>query len=264
MTIRRLNYTRRIELQEKHIQVSIGARGTNGALTFSVSLNLPDGLPADAALSLEAYSASPPARQRFALGSVGCPRLPDGADALLRDLPTEATKPLFRFKVIDTSRTPGRILASANQLRPVDSEGQADHRKGLLHIAHQDLDGPIWELEIDNPGFEPTLWIDSYADPDREFSQDPKFIALVYPEVFYRVLTFLIIDDEMRTIDDEAEWGHAWFQIANGLPAMANDDLPRADAQHEERRQWIESATRSFAKQFDLRELIRPRTEESV
>src|SRR5690606_301045 len=104
-------------------------------------------------------------------------------------------------------------------------------RQGLLYIGHQDLDGVVWELDVERAEYIPTLWIDTEADPARELARNPKFIALVYPEVLRGVLTHLIIDEEMNTIDDDSEWGHEWYQLAAGLPDMAGDDLPREEAE---------------------------------
>jgi hypothetical protein len=264
MTIRRLNYTKRLELRGQQVQVILRPPNAEGVKSFSVALALPDGLPKDAVLSLEAYCSNPPIRQRFDLGTVFNPQLPAGDSALLRDFQASATDPLFRFKVIDVTGLRGKIVANADQIRPVRSGGEADTRQGLLHITHQELEGPIWELHINNPSFEPTLIIDSEADAARELSRDPKFIALVYPEVFRRVLTHLIISERMATIDDPGEWGYAWYDLAKTLPGMSGDALPRAEAQASEREEWIENATRAFAWRANLRELIRPQTEDAA
>lgn len=192
---------------------------------------------------------------------MGEPRLPAPNEAQLTDFPREVATPLFRLKVIDPGDKRGRLLADARQIRPVNAGDKKETRQGLLYIGHQDLDGLVWDLEIDRAGFEPTLWIDSEADPTRELARDPKFIALVYPEVFRGVLTSLILDENSNTIDDETEWGHAWYQMALGLPDMAGESPPHADDDRDVLRQWIGQAARAFARNARACELIAPAEE---
>lgn len=260
MAIRRLNFTKRVKLEHQHVQVSLGQENAEGVRAFSVELNLPDGLPEEAAVSLEAYHSSPPIRMRFDLGTVGRLSLPAPDAALLTEFPREVEAPNFRLKVIDQGAMRGRLLADAQRIRPVDSSEKKDNRQGLLYIGHQGLGGLIWELECDRAGFEPTLWIDTEADPARELARDPKFIALVYPEVLRGVLTYLIIHEDSKAIDEESEWGHAWYKLAASLPEMRGDPITPEDG-NEERVEWISRAVRAFACGFGARAMVCPEEE---
>ena len=262
MAIRRMNYTKRTNLKKCHVQVALGPENDAGVRTFSVSLDLPDALPASAMLALEAYNSSPPVRMRFDLGTVGSPRVLTPEEAVLTDFPREVETPLFRLKAIDPDTNRGRLIADARQIRPINAADKTETRQGLLYIGHRKLDGLVWDLEVDRPGEEPTLWIDTDADPARELARDQKFVALVYPEVFRSVLAHLIIDEDMNGIGDEGEWGHAWFTFARGLPGMAGEHAPTSDDDDDARREWIGRAIRAFALDIRACELVAPAQEE--
>ncbi len=264
MAIRRMNYTKRVNLRKQHVQISLEPEDDSGARGFSVQLDLPDNLPGSAALALEAYSSSPPVRMRFDLGSVDEPRLPTLDEARLTEFPREVETPLFRLKAIDSGENRGRLIADARQIRPINAADKKESRQGLLYIGHKELEGLVWDLDVEEPTGKPTLWIDTDADSARELARDPKFISLVYPEVLRGVLTHLIIDDEMNSIGDEGEWGHAWYTLARGLPGMAGEPPPNADDHVEERRAWIGQAVRAFARSARACELIAPVQEEGA
>lgn len=264
MAIRRMNYTKRTNLHKHHVQISLGPENGDGVRTFSVKLDLPDTLPTSAMLALEAYNSSPPVRMRYDLGTVGSPRVLTPDEAVLTDFPREVETPMFRFKAIDPEENRGRLIADARQIRPINAADKAETRQGLLYIGHKRLDGLVWDLEVDRPGEEPTLWIDIDADPARELARDPKFVGLVYPEVFRDVLTHLVIDEEMNGIGDEGEWGNAWFTFACGLPGMAGEPEPASEHDEDERRQWIARAIRAFALNIRACELVAPLQEEDL
>lgn len=257
-----MNYTKRINLHKQNVQITLGPENGEGVRTFKLELDLPDSLPKSALLVLEAYNSSPPIRMRFDLGSVGDPCLPTPEESQLTDFPREVETPLFRLKAIDPNENCGRLIADASRIRPINATDKKETRQGLLYIDHQKLDGPVWDLEVDRTGYEPTLWIDTDADPTHELAREPKFISLVYPGVFRGVLTHLIVDENMNAIHDDSEWGYAWYQLALSLPDMAGESPPSLDDDVDERRQWIDQATKAFARNARVCELIAPDPEE--
>lgn len=68
MAIRRMNYTKRVNLHKQHVKVTLGPDLGNGARSFTLDLDLPENLPAAALLALEAYHSSPPIRMRSTSG----------------------------------------------------------------------------------------------------------------------------------------------------------------------------------------------------
>tara|TARA_R110002072_G_scaffold42064_11_gene118041 strand:+ start:63710 stop:64507 length:798 start_codon:yes stop_codon:yes gene_type:complete len=263
MTVQRMNYTNRLKLKREHLQISLGQPDASGISRFELGLKLPESLPTDAGISLEAYSSSPPIQMRFNLGTVDKPRTLTEEERRLTDFGKGAPTPLFRLKIIDRDKNDGRLIADRSQIRPITPEEKKDNRQGLLYIDYMPLGGPVWELEPERAGFEPTLWLDPSADPLQELPRDPRFIALVFPEVIRRVLTHLIIDEEMNGIDGEGMWGVDWFKLASNLPGMVGNDLPREENEDEGRREWISEAASSFAGLFNVCDLINPQQQEN-
>lgn len=242
MPIRRLNFTKRRKLTREEVRVSI-ERAPNRPPAFRLELSLPEGLPRDAGVFLEAYRSSPPARMRFDLGKAGGLRLPYGDDALLTEFHDELPPPLFRLKVTDASDHAGRILAEATGLRPSDPLTDGT-RKGLLYINYKDLNGTVWELDLENEGYQPTLWIDGRADECRTLPRSPSFAALIYPEVLRQVLIrVMITEGELRSEDDF--WGLPWIRFARSLPGV--DEDPPSSENEEDCIAWIRHAVGRFA-----------------
>ena len=253
MSIRRMNYTKRIDLKREHVKVSLGPKNGEGVRYFDILLNLPKELPNDAVVSVEAYRASL-ARMRFDFGTVSELKQLSQEDRLLSEFADDLPPPLFRVKISGTGEFHGRLLADARQVRPLDSD-DLDNREGILNIHYKKLDGPIWEVDFEFAGYEPTLWIDEEVDIDRQLANDPKFIALVYPELIRRVLDYLLIEDQGASFEDDSAWGHAWFKLAIGLPQMRGDTCP-VNGDDDTKRVWIDNAMRSFAKFKNIHEQL--------
>ncbi len=244
MPIRRMNYTKRINLKREHVGVRLADYNPSGAPSFEIELNLPKTLPDDARIALEAYRGSPPARMRFELGTVANPAILTPEDRQLTEFHDDLPPPLFRLKIVGVGEQQGRLLADARQIRLINEEAK---KQGILHIHHKDLEGPVWMLDFENTGYQPTLWIDDQADPDRALPHDRRFIALVFPEVLRSVLTHLLLTGEEESVEDEDDWGHAWVQLATSLPQMVGDECPPKEDQ-QERQEWIARAVKDFAR----------------
>jgi len=254
MATRSMNYTQRVDLKKKHVKISLSPKNSDGIRHFDLALDLPEQLPSDAMVSVEAYRSSM-ARMRFDFGTVGELKLLPQADRLLHDFTDDLPPPLFRVKVTGAGSLRGRLLADARSVRVVGAD-ELVRREGMLHIAHKDLDGPAWEVDFTNAGYEPTLWIDDSADIDRQLASSPLFIALVYPEVIRRVLDYLLFEDKGASFDDESAWGHPWLKVASAFPQMQGIPCPHDHDDDQEKRNWIDQAMRSFAKSKNIQGLL--------
>ena len=148
--------------------------------------------------------------------------------------------PLFRVKVVDRTSTHGRILAALDKIRPesVDNEPAGSH--ALLFVEYDDLGNTIWRLDLD--GDWPVLKLNQKAeDVGLLAASDPRFFALVYPEVFRRVLGRILIEDEHTDPDCDDDWPSLWLKLARHLPGM---DAPPATVADQEA--WIDRATEAF------------------
>ena len=248
MPIQRLNYTRRRKLTSKEVQISV-CRDEDGNRLFHAYLDLPQTLPLNAKVFVEAYRTSPATSMRFDFGTVGCLDHPRPERRRLSAFDKINRTPLFRVKVTDVGESHGKILAHAYKIRPCDLDEQDTSRSGILNTQWCDLDGPVWQLELD-PVQDPLLLIDCTADPGRELGTDPRFCGLVYPEVLRRALRYALVENPEVAWDEES-WGPTWLSFAFSMPGMSLEKLERG-ASTEDRREWIELAVKKFCQWHEL------------
>lgn len=244
MPIRRLNFTKRRRLTSQEVQIHLSPASQGLPRLFDVHLQLPSDLPPDGRVFVEAYRTSPPARMRFDFGSVSRLEPPPSDRRRLSAFTEDVPPPQFRVKVTDVSARRGRLLAEG-RIRPVVPDEDSRKRSGILHVYHKDLEGLVWDLDFDNPGYEPTLFIDDTADAARDLAHDPRFIALVYPEVLRRTLAKILIDD--RDLAEDG-WGAPWMKFARGIPDVRSEE-PASGAEREEWETWIAEVVKAFARQ---------------
>ena len=79
-------------------------------------------------------------------------------------------------------------------------------------------------------------------------AQSPQFEALVYPEVFRRLLLRILIQDKW-TEDDDGGWQSDWMEFALNLGGTG--PLPHPEFK-QEREEWIEGAVSSFCRKLQL------------
>src|SRR4051794_14315018 len=111
---RRINSTGRKKISQDKIDVRILSTSPGEALKARIGIDLDSlGLPSSAAVSVEAYHRG--TAMRFDCGTVGIKRIPD---LLTLNELDQAGGVLFRIKVIDQDGQRGKILASADRVRP--------------------------------------------------------------------------------------------------------------------------------------------------
>lgn len=241
MAIQRLNFTKRKKLTLDQVRVELLSSQTTGARRFQLVLNLPPDLPKDAPVVIEAYRNSPWTRMRFALGTVGSPALfpPEGWS--LTAFEKDAPPPAFRLNVVDVSSTPmGKIVASADGIRPIETDDGLISKKGILRTAWRDNEGLVWDLDLEDEGG-PILYIDRQADPDRALPSRTEFKALVYPEIMRRVLTRAVVDSPASSEDPE-NWASRWASFPKDSFGFA-EPLPESD-DPSVREGWIDAAVK--------------------
>ncbi len=172
---RRINSTGRKRVGRQYVTVSMLPAATGAPATAKAELKL-DGLefPATAGLVLEAYQRS--AAMRFCCGTFGEPALPD--QMVLEDL--DPSSPiLFRLKVVDRDEKPGRLLGSADRIRP-DGDEAPDRRRSLFPIERKELHSEVWKVDFDDAG--PILLL-NYNIPGltARIQKDPLVNGLLLP-----------------------------------------------------------------------------------
>jgi hypothetical protein len=142
---RRINSTGRKKISQDKIDLRILAVAPGEPLRAKIGINLESlGLPLSAALSVEAYHRS--TAMRFDCGTVGAKKIPETLS--LNEL-DQAGGVLFRIKVVDQEDQPGKILASADRVRP-SIEGDNVDRKSIFPVKYRDLGQEVWQVDIDD------------------------------------------------------------------------------------------------------------------
>lgn len=238
---RSFNYTGRKDIPSGTIKIRIQRSGTPGELPkFSAEL---DGLkeldlPEDARVYVEPYVGA--TTMRFPFGKVTEITAP--ADTALTDLDA-GTSILFRVKVVDESADPCLIVASANQLRPLNENDPLDDRRAILPVRETaDLGEDLWSLDI-KPDVGPELVINNGIPEFLErLKSDPLIQGLILPHALREVLTFIFQSEE---IEDDAPWVEAWLDFASEVSGSAPPDLDEEEDE-ESVGVYIEACVRAF------------------
>lgn len=218
---RRFNYTGRQKLMRSdvHIRVHEAARGN--PQSFTADVKIPSGLRLDpqARVYVEAYIGA--SSMRFDFGTVAALAPPD--DCSLADI-DEGAPVLFRVRIVDETQNVGRLLASANGIRP-EGEEDGKHRKSLLPLRSCDLGEEIWQLKYDaDAGFELAV-NNRVPDIMERLKSDSMLMGLVYPEVVRQIARR--IWEEGSTAPDDADWlvdWKTWLEELLGRPVSIEDE----------------------------------------
>lgn len=253
MSIRRLNYTKRKKLTLDQVHITLAPLGQGRPRTFNANLTLPSGLAGHARVFVEAYRSSPAARMRFDFGTVSDLRAPAAEQRRLTEFDDDLPPPLFRVKITDNNEQPGRLVADAQRIRPLDPDEQPDKQRGILYTQWRDNDGPVWELDILDDIRGPVMYIDQTADPHKELPGRIEFRALVYPEIMRRMLTRALDDSR----DDPEGWQHTWLQFPRQMFGFM-DPPPNGD-DSDANKDWVDTAVRACSRSAGFCQAMAPK-----
>jgi hypothetical protein len=199
----RINSTGRRRIHREHIRIRVFDQGPGLPQIFSADVDLPVEMKLDPAarVYVEPYVKS--SSMRFEFGTVGALVQPE--DRVLADIDAGTTV-LFRVKVVDETGEVGRILASANGIRP-ESDSDGDDRKPLLPVRSANLGEEIWRLEVDRDAG-PELIVNSRV-PDliSALKRDPILQGVIYPELVRRLVHEVYKEENDP---EEEEWIEDW------------------------------------------------------
>jgi len=222
---RRLNHTGRKRIEQSCCTITL-SEGADGVQSFSAAINLDElSLPGSARVYVEAYVKN--SSMRFDLGTVSKMRL--GGTYELTDLDIGGAV-LFRVRVVDESQLVGKILASANRLRP-SGDQRSKGRRAILPVRSTDLGSELWKLEIDEDDG-PTLCVSNKLPSLKEqVKSDPIYAALILPHVVRLVVTNIVESGESAEGDWVGDWSE-WVQAECGLDLarMRDDEQSAEDA----------------------------------
>jgi hypothetical protein len=242
--IRTLNYTGRKKIFQSQIKIEIEQHNTNPS-TLKVKVNL-EGLelPPKAPVYIEAHAGSSiTGLKRFVFGNVGNPGFID--DTSLEGL-GEPQNLIFKVLVVDESGTLGKILASADMIKPLSNIEYLP----ILPVQTKDLGQQVWRIDFNDEG--PVLTL-NYNIPDvKNISvSDPRFFEYIYPEAFKEILYRIIFIDGTGQPEDLEldDWRHNWLVFADLF--FPNDQRPVINNEDdifdpEAARLWIDHVIKGF------------------
>jgi hypothetical protein len=183
-----------------HVQEAKGGQPQS----FTANVKIPADLKLDpqARVYVEAYIGA--SSMRFDFGTAAAVTPP--RDCSLTDI-DEGAPVLFRVRVVDETQHVGRLLASANGIRP-EGEDDGKHRKSLLPLRSCDLGEEVWRLTFDSDAG-PELAVNSRVPGIMErLKSDTILMGLIYPEVVRQIARR--IWDEDFGVSEDAEWLADW------------------------------------------------------
>jgi len=198
--------------------------------------------PKDASVVLEAYYRS--SSMRFGCGTIGNLSVPGRME--LSDIDRGGA---IRFRLLVIESLSGRILGSAEGLRPASS-GESPDRQPLLTLRETNLGHELWRIDVD-PRVGPVLSVNN-AIPGlaAQIRSIPLIQGLVLPHAFRAILQQLNPSGEEEGDD---LWGDGWRKFLREIgvsPEAEDDDQDSVD-------DWIDSAVAAFCELRDFVSRIR-------
>lgn len=216
---RRFNYTGRRKLDRSNVRIRVHEAKGEAPQSFTADVKLPADMKLDplARVYVEAYIGA--STMRFDFGTVASLSAPE--DCLLTDI-DEGAPVLFRVRVVDETENIGRLLASANGIRP-EGEEDGKHRKSLLPLRSCDLGEEIWQLKYDaDAGFELAV-NNRVPDIMERLKSDATLMGLVYPEVVRQIARRIWEEGAPDDADWLVDW-KTWLEELFGRSVSVDDE----------------------------------------
>ena len=249
---RHINHTGRRKIKHSEVQITLNEH-PNTPPTFDASFSLDSSkLPGDAALYIEAYHKN--TSQRFHFGTAGSPIPPENRTLDQLDLSGPI---LFRVKVVDDSDKIGRLVASAERLRPKEDE-EEESRASLMTFKSTDLGDLTWKMSF-LPDNKPVLCINSrIPEAKGQLMNNPVFQGLILPAALRETLMFIFLNIAEEDADEDS-WHKPWMDFANFI---APEDKPDS-ADPFELNDWIDDVITEFSRRHELCEMLVTRMEDT-
>lgn len=243
----KLNFTERKTLAQSGVVVSVDP--ANKPLQVRLNqLTLPDAIPDDAQVAVEAYRSSTGHYERVSFGDAAPFKTGAGAGAARPLSRIEAAEGLrFRLKIVEAGA--GRLIAEADGLRAIE---ETDERAvdDLFPVIPKSLNGELWRVAFSPDG--PELHVEKALDQEGVFLWTlPAFQALVLPAALKQVAERLI-----RNREAQEDWHERWRTFLNGLHVgFAETSEPNEDDEapsDDEIDALTAELAAAFARKFEL------------
>ena len=253
---RRINSTGRKRINRQCVEINMLESFPDEPLKAKVKLSLDqEGFPGDASIALEAYHRS--SGMRFDCGTIDTPSVPD---VFVMDEVDRSGSVLFRLKVIDNNAEPGKLLGSAERLKP-KSEEDSDGRRSLFPIIYRDLRHDVWKVEIEQ-GDGPKLIVNTRMPGfSHRLLESPMMQGLLLPGALRFVLHELVTPSETGENEDEPGWKDDWLEYCRS--ELGAEDDPREFADANAKKDWIDEVAMRFCENLGFVEKIRTFVEDA-
>lgn len=245
---RTINHTGRRKIEVKELQINLKDT-SDGTPEFDVDFSLnKEKLPDNASIYIEAYQRN--TLQRFNFGTVGEIRKPENRKLDQLDLSSPS---LFRIRIVDETEHLGRLIASAERLKP-EGDNDEDQRASLLVIRSRQLDQQTWKVEFDTGG-KPELVINSrIPNAIGQLKENPHFQSLILPAAFRQILMFFLWNED----EDEGTIAEQWMTFAEH---MAGEKPQSNDPQQQIN--WVDDVVNQFSEAFELCDMLLHKLEDN-
>jgi hypothetical protein len=234
---RRINSTGRKKISQDKIDLRILSVVPGEPLKAKIGIDLGSlDLPSSAAVSVEAYHRS--TAMRFDCGTVGTKKIPE--TLILNEL-DQAGGVLFRIKIVDRESQPGKILASADRVRP-SIEGEHMGRKSIFPVEYRDLGQEIWRVDIDDDAG-PFLLLNSKIPALMHRIDDNPIIAGALLPAAFRIVLQHIVSNLSEDDEEGGGWKTDWKRFCR--EGLGVDDEPE-DLEDDDREIWVADVVRRY------------------
>lgn len=247
---RRINSTGRKRIRQECAEITMLESGTDEPLKAKIDLKLENQeFPPGARVAVEAYHRS--SGMRFDCGTIGALNVPD---VLVLSEVDKSGSVLFRVKVVDCEGVPGKLLGSAERLKP-RSESESENRRSIFPILYRDLRHEVWKVEIEQ-GDRPVLIVNKRIPGfSHKLLESPMMQGLLLPAALRIVLNELVRISETGEDEGEQGWKEEWLEYCRG--ELGAEDDPRELADENVRQDWIDDVVMRFCENLSLVEKIR-------
>jgi hypothetical protein len=248
---RTFNYTGRRALKKDDINIKF-LEPERSSLTFMAEIDLSRyKLPSDAQVYLEAYYRS--SMMRFPYGTVAETLNYASTLHVLDEIQSNIV--FFRAKVVDESKSIGRLIAVADKIEPIQNNTQRVEKLPLLYVERADLGSRLWTVEFSDEM--PILRINEQIESDIsvfEFVRtDPAFFGLVFPAVVERTLQNILQSPEEVDMSNSDEWRTKWLEFGRTLnPVDPFDDI--ISLSDTDKVAWIDRVVEAFCARHQVLE----------
>jgi len=242
---RRFNSTGRTRIPRSRVEIELQeALDAGGFPVAFARLDLSAiELPPSATVALEAYFRS--SSMRFPCGTVAALAVPSAME--LSDIDRGGA---VRFRVLVIDGKTGRIVASADGLRP-KSDRISPERQSLLPLREADLGDQLWKIDLDyrsGPTLSVNGTIPGFASKLRE---QALLQGLVLPHALRMILLEL---GRGHADEDDDPWRKDWRTFLDELEVPLEPDDPNDPESVED---WIENIVDVFSAQKNFAARVR-------